>query len=394
MKKTIQILAWTLIVLGGLISIFFIISTYFDGFSILSSQKTDYGITGQFGDFIGGVVGTIFALAGTLLIFLTFNEQVKQNKREAFESAFFEMIRLYRQNVTELTYEKFVSNKLDKAENRKVFRHIFQEFLECFREVKKFSNSKNPDDYLLKRQKEKLMEIINSNNQKINIIELALIDIAYSIVYFGVGEEGEIVLRDKFKKKYRHEYFYPLLKFIKLKPRRPNKIRWEKWEKLLSYPFKQFKDVNKEFYAYREHMPITSVSAEVKNLIYKTEYDKYYGGHQHRLGHYYRHLFQSYKYLNYHKELTLTEKKFYGKTLRAQISTYEQALLFVNSLSSLGMKWEFTPEFDLLDGNEDKENCKLITRYNLIKNLPGNHFFGLTYKTYYPKIDYENTESS
>ena len=123
------------------------------------------------------------------------------------------------------------------------------------------------------------------------------------------------------------------------------------------------------------------------------KYEKYYGGHQHRLGHYYRHLFQSYKYLNYHKELTETEKKFYGKTLRAQLSTYEQALLFVNSLSSLGMKWEFTPEFELLDKKESRDNCKLITRYNLIKNLPGNHFFGLTYRTYYPKIYYENVES-
>src|SRR5436189_222325 len=147
MRKAVLILAWTLLILGGLISVYFVFSTKLDGFTIWGSEKTEYSITGQFGDFIGGVVGTIFALSGTLLIYLTFNEQAKYNKREGFESAFFEMVRLYRQNVSEMTYEKFIGAKTDTAENRKVFIYIFHEFLECFREVRKFSNSRNPNDY-------------------------------------------------------------------------------------------------------------------------------------------------------------------------------------------------------------------------------------------------------
>ena len=135
-----------------------------------------------------------------------------------------------------------------------------------------------------------------------------------------------------------------------------------------------------------------ALSEEAKQLVYETEFVKYYGGHQHRLGHYFRHLFQSYKYLNYHNDLTEKDKYFYGKTLRAQLSTYEQALLFINSVSSLGMKWEFTPETDLLKAKENKQNSKLITRYNLIKNLPGYHLFGLRYKTYYPNVKYETEE--
>lgn len=392
MNKNILRLSWILIIIGGIISIYFIFSTKSDGFSFIGNEKIDFQTTGQFGDFIGGVVGTLFALAGTLLIYLSFKEQTTQNIKEGFETTFFELVNIHRDNVNQLNYTKFDNGSLRVAEHRKVFRQIFVEFLECFREVKKFSNSKKVEDYILPKHKLKLQEIIDQNKIKVNIIEFALIDIAYSIVFFGIGEEGEIILRDKFKRKYNHEFFYHLLKFIKLKPKRENNIRWEKWETLLSYDYKKFNQTNNEYYNYRPHLSTQNLSFEVQLLIYNKEYSKYYGGHQHRLGHYFRHLFQSLKFVNYNTNLTDDEKYFYAKTIRAQLSTYEQALLFINSISTLGMKWEFTPEEHLLKKNEDIKNCKLITRYNLIKNLPGYHMFGLRYKSYYPNIKYETDE--
>lgn len=117
------------------------------------------------------------------------------------------------------------------------------------------------------------------------------------------------------------------------------------------------------------------------------EFEKYYNGHQHRLGHYFRHLFQSYKYLNNQNDLTSEENYFFGKTLRAQLSTYEQAILFFNSISSIGMKWEYTPDHN--SDNRDSDKYKLITRYNLIKNLPGYHFLGIKYENYYPRVQFE-----
>src|SRR4051812_38900962 len=107
MKNSLQMLAWCLIIVGGLICIYFILSISVDGYWIWGKSKTDFSITGEIGDFMGGVVGTVFALAGTLLIFLTFDEQTKQNKREAFEAAFFEMVHLHRENVSELKYTKY-----------------------------------------------------------------------------------------------------------------------------------------------------------------------------------------------------------------------------------------------------------------------------------------------
>jgi hypothetical protein len=392
MNKTILGLAWILIGVGTAICILFAYSTNADGFTFRGDTKIDFPITGQFGDFVGGVVGTVFALAGTLLIYLSFKEQTTQNIKEGFENTFFELVNIHRDNVNQLTYTKYDNGELRTAETRKVFRLIFSEFLECYREVKKFSNSKNSDDYILPKYKVKLQDILATNNLKVNIIEFALIDIAYSIVFFGVGEEGEIILRDKFKRRYNHQFFYHLLRYIKLKPKRENKTRWDKWKTLLSYDYKNFKKVNQEFYNYRPHHSIDHLSDEVKNLIFKDDYNKYYGGHQHRLGHYFRHLFQSFKFVNYDKHLTEKEKYFYAKTLRAQLSTYEQAILFINSISTFGMKWEYLPEKQLLNDKGDSKNCKLITKYNLIKNLPGYHMFGIRYKSFYADVKYEADE--
>lgn len=393
MKNTLLFTAFAFLLIGLFIFFHFLNSVDNDGFDVFGVAKIQFAETGQFGDFVGGVVGTLFAFSGTLLIFLTFTEQSKQNKREAFESAFFEMVRLHGANISQMKYTTYsdMANS-STAEARKVFREIFREFLECYREVKKFSNSQDIDTYVLQRHKEHLQSVIDQNNLNISILELAIVDIAYNMVYYGVGEEGNIVLRDKFKRKYKGSYFYPLLRYIRLKPKRDNEERWNKWRTLLELKFTDFRRVTQELHDRRKNLSSTNLSEEARDLIYTVEFVKYYGGHQHRLGHYFRHLFQSYKYLNYHNDLSDSEKYFYGKMLRAQLSTYEQALLFVNSISSLGMKWEYIPEIELLDSKEGIDNSKLITRYNLIKNLPGYHLSGLRYKTYYPNVKYETEE--
>jgi hypothetical protein len=56
------------------------------------------------------------------------------------------------------------------------------------------------------------------------------------------------------------------------------------------------------------------------------------------------------------------------------------------------MKWEFTFEQNKkFNGPQQKQG--LITKYNIIKNLPGDHFFDIFYKKYYPKVKYENNEN-
>ena len=389
MTKTIERLAWVFLILGIVILSYFLLKSSLDGFGIGLKTETDYEITGQFGDFVGGLIGTFFALAGTLLIYLSFREQTKENKRNAFESSFFEMMRIYRDNINELRYRKYKGDDYIIYENRQVIREIFEEFIECYREVRKFSNSKNVDDYLTLKYAAKLKKIKDRINPKINLIELARIDIAYSIVLYGIGVEGESIIRKNVQKKYNSYYYYKLLFFIKLKPKKSNIVRFANWQIARDMNLKDLHDLVDELYENRKHPEKTNkLSPLAKDFKMHLKYEKYYGGHQFRLGHYFRHLYQSYKYLNNYFDLTQDEKYSYGKLYRAQLSTYEQALLFINSISTIGMKWEFTPEIPA----HSSFSSNLITTYNLIKNLPGEHLYGIRYKTYYKNVAYESDE--
>ncbi|KEQ28747.1 hypothetical protein N180_18790 [Pedobacter antarcticus 4BY] len=367
-------------------------------FEVNGNGEWRMDVTGQVGDFIGGIVGTLFALSGTLLIYLSFREQTNQNKREAFEAAFFEMLRLHRENVQEMRLSKEVDGHIELAENRKVFRLIYAEFVECYREVKKFF--RKTDDYILPKYKLELDGIARRINNKIDVKEMAMIDTAYCIVFFGMGNEGEQVLTHKFRNKYDGMHFRNLLAYIKLKPKQTDELRYKNFLYFKGLPVTQQRAKIRELYDFKRKAVIKNptLSGAELNYLVRNDYMKYYGGHQHRLGHYFRHLFQTYKYLHYHPNLNAKEKYFYGKTLRAQLSTYEQALLFINSISTLGMKWELLAEYKEESGmNPDKiakfrRKNHLITEYNLIKNLPGESSFGFRYSTYYPSIKYESGE--
>ena len=81
-------------------------------------------------------------------------------------------------------------------------------------------------------------------------------------------------------------------------------------------------------------------------------------GHQSRLGHYYRHLYQMVRFV----ELGAPEENDvveHMRTIRAQLSTHEQALLLLNSLTPMGGAWW---------------NNRLIDRFSLVHNIPKQFF--------------------
>lgn len=389
-----------IIISSSKISLFFIALGVF-GFLILIlpilSKNYDFKELGPMGDLIGGLLNPIIGIAAALLTFLAFyiqyqaNLQVQRQFRlQKFESQFYEMIRLYRENVNEFKYQKYKNKNESKFtyENRHVLSIIFQEFIDCYRDVSKYSRGLNYDEILILQYREKLDTIVKKINPNIDLKELAIIDIAYTIVFYGLGEEGESVIRLNFKKKYSDSYFYKLLFFLKLKPKKENIKRFKKWKVLRKMELPKLYIIVKRLYdADKRNKGIELLSENELFYIRNKKYDKYYGGHQFRLGHYFRHLFQSFKFLNKQIFLSESQKYEYGKLYRAQLSNYEQALLLINinSLSSLGMKWEYVPE----NGENFNYSNKLITKYNLIKNLPGEMMFGITYKTYYPAVSYE-----
>lgn len=121
-----------------------------------------------------------------------------------------------------------------------------------------------------------------------------------------------------------------------------------------------------------------------KSIDSNTFHYEVFDGHQSRLGHYYRHLYQSVNYINAQGSETLSydEKYQYIKTLRAQLSTQEQLLLFWNSVSDIGLAWEKSTKVVL-------EDDKLITKYNLIKNIPEGYSKHISPREHYPLVNYE-----
>lgn len=389
-------LAWSLVLGGSFITLIYLIILAFSGSGFWGN--IDIAKSGQFGDYIGGFIGTLFSLAGFIFLYLTLKEQRIAFKKERFENHFFELVKLHRENINELTYTKYDDNEMRTSTSRKVFKEIFSEFEECLIDVRHFLNSKNPDDYYTPKYKKEVLRIYKLSKLEVDLIGLATADIAYSIVFFGVGNEGRMVLKNLFQKKYKPEYYLHLISFIRLKPKRENLNGFNKWIEIREKGYRDLKEVLFKLYWYNK--PGRRINLTDIETIYYSNFKlkKYYGGHQHRLGHYFRHLFQSYKFLNIQNELSWNEKYFYGKTLRAQLSTYEQALIFINSISSLGMRWELNPDIENRDVKTKDEvekeriSARMITNYNLIKNLPGKHIYGLYFRNFYPNVKYEIEE--
>ncbi|MCL1666711.1 putative phage abortive infection protein [Elizabethkingia ursingii] len=250
-------------------------------------------------------------------------------------------------------------------------------------EVKRYQKIYGQNNFIRKEYEVFLKNIISRNNlKKVSTYDLALIDIAYTIIYFGVTKNGEILVRNNFTKKYRDDFFYNLLRFIKLKPNRGNKQSFEVWHKFNSLPLKELISVFESIIKNRKNKSFQS-KIEGINLLDNYKKIKFYGGHQHRLGHYYRHLFQTFKFLSIQTILTDEEKYFFAKTLRAQLSNYEQSMLFINSISEFGFSWELYPE------KHNNNDLKLITTYQLIKNISGQRVLDLHCKFFYKNISFE-----
>lgn len=83
-----------------------------------------------------------------------------------------------------------------------------------------------------------------------------------------------------------------------------------------------------------------------------------FSGHENRLGHYYRHLYSTVKYVvNKEKKglIDYKQSREYLKILRSQMSNDEQLMLYYNYKIGFGKDWE---------------NEGYLTKYRMLHNLP------------------------
>ncbi|MFJ1262712.1 putative phage abortive infection protein [Capnocytophaga canis] len=131
LKKRIAI-SIVLLILGVFVSILFIGRLWYDGF--VNLQMIDSEKAAQTGDFIAGIVGTIFTLIGIILLYETlslqrqeFVESRKVFQSQQFENKFFSLVELYNNIVSTFHYD--VPNSSEKFIGKEYFVKHKEDFI-------------------------------------------------------------------------------------------------------------------------------------------------------------------------------------------------------------------------------------------------------------------------
>ena len=269
------------------------------------SGIVDGANAGQFGDFIGGYFGTIFLIISVVLLYGSYREQKATNAKNHVEARFFELLKYHRENVAELGID-------DGKFGQRVFVSMIREFRDAWKVVD------NADPTYPQAQK---------------------LDLAYLAFYYGVGPNSSRILKAAVEKNHSAD--------------------------LVKKVADHLTDIQRQYRVLEEALHAEGVSEESVKFRIRHEWSKTklssisyrpFDGHQSRLGHYFRHLYQTAKYIKQHGGEHSTD---YAGILRAQLSNHEQALLALNALSDIGKNWRIE---------------KLVVDFALIKNIP-NAFF-------------------
>lgn len=286
---------------------------------------------GYLGSFLSGLT-SIFTLTATCAaVYFSYNafqEERERVKRQHLEDRFYHLIEMHRQNVSDMVIEY----QGGRIENSKSILNIFRE-LEVIVKIFKIKIFLDSDPYkaikkvcsdrdkkltvmLLEYDGKNILKNPNLDNSE---VEEFLYEVAFLIMFIGCGERSSKILinyLNKFEEKINVDLVFKIFS---------NEV-------------------------FREN---------VRNN-YKFRY-KLFGGHQSRLGHYYRNMFHVLKFIDSNTDLNLEEKISYIKNFRVQLNTFEQALLIVNGKTIFGEDWS-----------------KYIIKYKLVKNIPKD-FFGNDY---------------
>jgi hypothetical protein len=163
-----------------LINLVFVIS---DDFSF---GKIDREAFGQLGCFVGGYVGAYFTLCNVILLFITFRDYRRAYTKQSFETHFFELLKMHRENVSELQVEVKTDIKVEKG--RKVFVLLYREFRFILQGIAEIESSFSNEDKCI---------------------------IAYCCLYYGTGRNSTRLLKNALSTYDKNDFVNKLLDKIK-----------------------------------------------------------------------------------------------------------------------------------------------------------------------------------
>lgn len=379
---------------------------------LANEQTNGIDYDGTLGDLFGGVYAPVIGLIGAFFGGLAFYAQYKANqeireqfKLQQFESQFYEMLALHKDNISEMKIEGYEfdnsgnKNRKDTT-GRKIFYTMNTELINIHQIIKKM--------YLLSFNK------LNTINE---IEEKYLFSIAYHVFFHGLEktenlykQRGLLVKDDFIYFNNKLNYFFSRVIFqirtvraysLNFESANLTKYTFSKQESILinnslqlkvNFNYNFFLETFSELRKIRirhQHDTISVSRTDKKNYknYFKIPLDfshqfngqkhlklyfnyKPFDGHQTRLGHYYRHLFSMVNHVVKQEILSYDDKRDYLKILRAQFSIYELSLMFYNYYAGFGKNWENK----YIDGNMNLGNSFFLD-YRFLHNIEVDYRF-------------------
>jgi uncharacterized membrane protein len=240
--------------------------------SIGFSSKVDATKVAQFGDFIGGVVGSLWSLAGVILFYVALTEQRKdiEINRETLNA----QVSALNQQI-----EEFELQRTELSETRKVF----QEQSETLK-IQRFENT----FFQLLSLHHELVDKLNFNwtgpfEQTAILEKRAVLSKAF----------------EDLEQKFKYSNYF--------------------WEK------DRFGEETSKL-----DLPKTIEIAE--NRMIKTYKEFYFDSYKQIFSHYFRNVYHIFKFIYTSELIEKSKKQFYASLIRAQLSSDELYIIFYNSL--------------------------------------------------------------
>jgi len=275
-----------------------------------------YAETGEIGDTLGGIIGPPVAILGVILTFLAFYIQYQANaeQRKQFKESIIKQ---------QDHFEKTLSDQ-EKTHKREQIESRFFELLKIHKDnINEIRLSKNivgrgsfiylfyELDSLYRRLHSRANNMQRRNTAEYIISDMEILTLAYTIYFYGTGTTSS------------KQYLAGLGGAI-----------GELYDACISM--------------------LGGIQEDYTDGIIAEEFSyKPYEGHVNKISHMYRHLYFTCNYIVKQEYLQPDEKKEYLKILRAQMSNYEQIMLYYNAIVWFKKEWN-----------------DLFVNYQFIHNLP------------------------
>lgn len=293
--------------------------------NIDTSSQIDATKFGQFGDFVGGIIGSLWAFAGVILFYVALTEQRAdfRTNREVLET----QVAALEQQIREFALQR---------EELELTRAVFIEQSTTL----------------------KLQQFESTYFNSLNLLNNIILNISYVYTpppqtYKRPGDEPIFPQPDRSKTFIGRDAFELFYKDLKLE-----------YQSLIGdYVINNIKVTytpDSEF----------NIPNEKKEELLNIAYERFFNKSHSDLGHYFRTIYNIVRFIH---DKQPQNPKYYTNLLRSQLSTYEHLLLFYNCQSEYGNK-KFKP---------------LIIEYSLLDNLATSQLLDKAHVSFYPLKAYE-----